>query len=753
MKNKKALKKLASTALSTALAISMVGVIPVMAATSTDTNNTAISDALTANDIIDMSKKGSIDIYKYDQTSAEFDGVWSGAGDTSVTVKSGDETFTVKATGQKNSTLENAMAKYAIKGVEFSYVFLGKVEQYSYTANGKTETKVVYEIDNELADILGLTEAEATDMTAEGVAEKCTNDKLHYTSQQLQDKLSAILEADNIAAKNKLEQYTEAHVTGRFADTDESGHTSVSDLDLGLYLIVETEVPEEVTSTTNPWFVSVPFTNQGDDDMTAQDDDATSGESWIYKATCYPKNETGNPTIDKMVRNAFGTADDAGVYSTDYIVSTSDSDVNADLEGKANLGYNNFASTTTASEGDVLDFVVVTKLPTITSEATYLTQYNFKDTLSAGLTYNKDAKVFLSRDYDASQNTFGDMLDLTAVLTDDAFTYSDLENGTSTLDVDTSNALETINTTNANSATAYQYLVLSYSATVNSDADVVLGDKGNPNDVSLTWERTSEDYTNTIEDRTYVYSYGLDLTKLFSDNAGDYSKVQFLLYNKTDGYYVVADTNDDSTNENIYYVGGEGDVANTKLGKTTSRDKATVFSPNATGKINIKGLEGDEYELIEIATDDGYKLLADSITIKIDPATREIRSSVSGYVGNDSVAAHTHTDDCKDESGAIVCGNAATEEANGRTIGKTAMFVGDVVSATADVDAVTTQMGSDVAHTSDNANVALEITNTKTFFFPATGGNGTIFFTLAGGAVALAGIVLVSKRKKNEEEA
>ena len=97
------------------------------------------------------------------------------------------------------------------------------------------------------------------------------------------------------------------------------------------------------------------------------------------------------------------------------------------------------------------------------------------------------------------------------------------------------------------------YVVLYYTVTVNSDAQVVLGDDGNPNDVNLTWERTSEDYTNTLEDRCYVYAYGVDLTKYFSDNNGDFSNVQFLLYNETDGYYVVADTVDDSTDENIYY--------------------------------------------------------------------------------------------------------------------------------------------------------------------------------------------------------
>ena len=112
------------------------------------------------------------------------------------------------------------------------------------------------------------------------------------------------------------------------------------------------------------------------------------------------------------------------------------------------------------------------------------------------------------------------------------------------------------------------YVVLYYTVTVNSDAQVVLGNDGNPNDVNLTWERTSEDYTNTLEDRCYVYAYGVDLTKYFSDSNGDFSNVQFLLYNETDGYYVVADTVDDSTDENIYYAGGAGDVAGTELGKT-----------------------------------------------------------------------------------------------------------------------------------------------------------------------------------------
>ena len=58
MSKKNFFKKLTSAALTTALAFSMAGTLPVMAASSTDTgNNTAITNALTNADIIDMSKK------------------------------------------------------------------------------------------------------------------------------------------------------------------------------------------------------------------------------------------------------------------------------------------------------------------------------------------------------------------------------------------------------------------------------------------------------------------------------------------------------------------------------------------------------------------------------------------------------------------------------------------------------------------------------------------------------------------------
>ena len=104
------------------------------------------------------------------------------------------------------------------------------------------------------------------------------------------DKLAAALAANATNVKNALET---AVKNGGVAmtETDATGHTSASDIEQGLYLVVETRVPENVTSTCNPFFVSLPMTT-------------IDGTAWNYDVTVYPKNQTGNPTLDKTVREA-----------------------------------------------------------------------------------------------------------------------------------------------------------------------------------------------------------------------------------------------------------------------------------------------------------------------------------------------------------------------------------------------------------------------------------------------------------------
>ena len=66
-------------------------------------------------------------------------------------------------------------------------------------------------------------------------------------------------------------------------------------------------------------------------------------------------------------------------------------------------------------------------------------------------------------------------------------------------------------------------LRITYSAQLDKSANY--GDRGNTNDVVLTWKRTNSSYYDTLVDDCHVYVFGLDLTKKFSDGKGDLSKV------------------------------------------------------------------------------------------------------------------------------------------------------------------------------------------------------------------------------------
>lgn len=837
------MKKAGTLALATMCSLTPVASVPVFAATSaSDANNTATKKDLENSDIIDYSKKGSLTIHKYDITAAE---------------KAGDYTKGDRiANGQEDSVLEDTMKDYALEGVQFTYLRVGNIETYSDTKNGETKVEVVYEIPTKLAEILqlnpqtGTGEKDAYDMNGKGVAKKCTNaGVLHYTSTQLSKALADILEADDIAAKSALEEYLYSYGTQddttkndqstktdgstgvkavNLPKTDKNGYTHAENLDLGLYLVVETEVPEQVIDTTNPWFVSLPFTN-----MTgSQADTKTGGDFWLYDMDCYPKNQTGNPTLDKSVRNAYsstaakdknGQVDNGQNY--DYSETSGkgslivfNDDTNADntadtdeqkyvanrggytadgvTAGKDGANYSTdyeYRDTQTASAGDVLDYILVSKLPHISSKATFLSEYTFTDILSKGLTYNKDVKIaFYNNAEDANANntanatTIWDVTsgnqnqDYAEVYVTDKDTGSHYKNGSTQMKVSlTEKGLNIINGTGVTGDNAGDnqdhdlstsagsmsdmYMVVYYTATVNSDATLVLGDNGNPNDVVLTWSRTSDQYSNTLEDRNYVYAYGVDLTKTFSDKKGDMSKVQFKLYNKTDAYYVVAEKSEKDGN---WYV----------TGKTKNKEDGTTFTPDEQGKIFVYGLEADTYGMTEIATDNGYTLLEDSVNVEITPTDREINASVSGVTGMDEAAIDAivqfYHGGIYDENGNLVTASKdyiknkdanrpAVQDPNGRTIGKTDMYVGDIKPATAKVDNVAADMVSS-SYTEGNmeqklespdATVVMHVVNNKNFTLPQTGGYGTIIFTLAGCAVALGGVAVVTKKSKKHTPA
>ena len=673
---------------------------------------------------IDTSRTGSLDIYKYDFTNAAKDGVWdssyvsTGVYDQAVNDALGNA---VRAGDTDNSSgLGNGETSYgyAVKGVEFTYLRVADIVQFTESAAdgaASNHVEVLYGIDKTngagLLAAIGLADGAGRYENADN-SDKLDHNNYYYQSDVLIDALRTSLETNATTVKNALESYVKANGGTALPLTDAYGHTAADGLPLGLYLVVETKVPEMVIDTTAPFFVSLPMTSV--DGSNATD----GGARWMYDVTLYPKNLTGIPTLEKTLRE------------------------NQNDTGKNN-GSNDitdgYAHTGAASDGDVIDYQLVSTLPSITSESTYLTWYTFVDTLSKGLSYNKNDVVLEFFTDKACTQSVARWTEADGKFT---VAYNTTADNESVMTIEmTAAGLAEINTSKAvyteagmvNSGYSDCTLRITYAATVNSDDSVVYGDAGNPNEVVLTWKRTSSDFYDTLVDDAHVYTYGLELTKLFSDGKGDFSKVEFILHNDTDDYFVKAELNEA---QGIYYV----------VDHVEAEADATHFIPMSAdpnkGKIVVKGLEDDTYTITEVRTDNGYTLLKDDIEVVISQAeTTEIcdiyASDVLGLIQNDPrYATIIHdTGDLKNMPQRHLEHHLLT------------------ASATVDGNAVTMLTDNGSA----NAEAPLRVVNTRGFDLPKTGDNGTKMLTIAGTLLILCAggcvvLLIVSKRKKDTRQ-
>ena len=501
---------------------------------------------------IDPGKKASLSIYKYDITKAGNDGAWDA------------ESYV--STGLHDDTVIDKLSKYAIQGVEFTYLRVADITMNNELVDGQRQVGVLYGFDSSERSNAVLS---AIDLTAAD-AHKTEGGINYFTSDSLNNKLAAALAANATNVKNALET---AVKNGGVAmpETDASGHTSASDMELGLYLVVETRVPEMVISTCNPFFVSLPMTT-------------IDGSEWLYDLTVYPKNQTGNPTLDKTVREAKNsTGKNTGSL--------------ADIKD----GYEH---TATASVGDIVDYQIISTLPTITSKASSLSEYTYVDTLSKGIRYNKnDVVIEFFKDAGCTDKI------ATWAVNSGKFTvgYDDTANTMTIRMTDTGlaeiNEATTVYTDSVKRGYSDCTMRITYAATLTSDAQ--MGNKDNPNEVELTWKRTNTTYYDTLKDCCHVYTYGIDVLKQFSDNGGNLRNVKFRLHNDTDDVFVIADLKD-----GVYYA----------KGFAAKKTDATTFVPNSSGHIVVKGLEDDTYSLTETATDKGYVLLKDAVKIVIKTA-------------------------------------------------------------------------------------------------------------------------------------
>ena len=534
------------------------------------------------------------------------------------------------------------------------------------------------------------------------------------------------------------ETYSTAVAT---ATTGDDGIASFPKLALGLYVVVETDTPDKVTSPVKPFLVSVPMTK------------ASSLNEWLYDIHVYPKNGTtyGEVKIVKTGRVGSGAENKlSGVTFTLEKWNETDDKWNlvtaSDKDGKEfNLttDTNGEISVSGLSQGKYRfieqsikenNTYIIDQTP-IEFEVTKEGKIKYKDKESAGVSIPvinespdveknviKGDEVKTDTDYSIGdevpyQITVTVPKNITKLTT---FTVSDTPNHLKYND----NAVLTCNdaAVDANVYTiategegvpengfkitfkpaemteyAGQKIIINYTATLLSTADQT--GAGNRNDVSLVYSNNigvdgdgnpTEGDKKEIHDSTFVYTFKVKVNKIADDTQKGLENVEFDLYKEDESGTVTGDA--------AKALGLDPTKKWTKVNKAS-------LKTDANGYVEQGGLANGEYYLVETKTASGYNLL--KAPVKVTLSIQAKTEWVETYIYDDNGNMLKHTVDKKN-----------TTFSGGDEGGKT--------------------------------EYTITVVNRKGFNLPTTGGFGTLLFSGIGVLLVVAGVgVLLSLKKKN----
>ena len=226
-------KRFLTGLLSAALALSLCA-MPAMA----ETDTTKVDTPQKTTSVIDTKKEGSITIYKYLHA---------------------EDGKTATPTGEKQNKPDN---NSPLPGAGFTIYKVKDVTWLETYYNGKEQTSTDYNMP-----------------VIDDFFEKDpkTGKVIRY-------------EAQNLTESTKKAQ------VGTETFTKDDGSAQFTNLELGLYLVVETTPPQAVVRAVTPFLISIPMTR-----VKTENGDANQLKEWLYDVVVYPKNSTsrGDVIIDK----------------------------------------------------------------------------------------------------------------------------------------------------------------------------------------------------------------------------------------------------------------------------------------------------------------------------------------------------------------------------------------------------------------------------------------------------------------------
>ena len=291
--------------------------------------------------------------------------------------------------------------------------------------------------------------------------------------------------------------------------------------------------------------------------------------------------KTGGITLNVADGKATATDLDLGYY---FVTSTSGALCNltttnpdATIHDKNDVPFGKVDDKTSVEVGETVSYNITGKVPDYTGFTTYT--YLITDTMSEGLTFQKDAKV-----------TVGGT-DVTSACT---ITY----------DVD-SNANKFTVSIPVMNYTIGAEIKVTYTAVTNDNAVTVIS----KNSATLTYSNNPTDSsktTTTPGDIETVYSAKLVIDKYQKDDESKkLANAKFVLKNAEGKYYK-------------YTAATESAAA--KVEWVENQTDATEVTTDSSGAAVFNGLKDGTYHLVETAAPAGYNLLANEVKVVINGA-------------------------------------------------------------------------------------------------------------------------------------
>lgn len=244
---------------------------------------------------------------------------------------------------------------------------------------------------------------------------------------------------------------------------------------------------------------------------------------------------------------------------------------------------------TDAKIGDTLTFTLTSTIPDMSAYDTYT--FNFKDTLSKGLTFGQVKSVKVEN-VTLTENT-----DYTVT------TPTASNNNTLTV------AMKDFKT--KQQANAGKKITVTYTATLNENA--VVGGAGNVNSAKIQYSNNpSTNGTGESEpSKVRVFTYGFTVDKYtgdqYTDAATRLAGAEFTLAHKDGSAISFVQVSAGSATANAVY----------RVAKAGETGTTTITTPE-NGKVVFEGLKNGEYTLTETKAPAGYNKLASAIGVKVN---------------------------------------------------------------------------------------------------------------------------------------